>query len=41
MTWWNSGPIETNDDMIDFFSDLPAGPGITIAKDRSLRRDET
>jgi hypothetical protein len=35
---WNSGPIETNDDMIDFFSDLPAGPGITIAKDRSLRR---
>ena len=32
------GSIETNDDTIDFFSDLPAGPGITIAKDRSLRR---
>jgi hypothetical protein len=35
---WNSGPNESNDDKVDFFSDVPRGPGITIAKDRSLRR---
>jgi hypothetical protein len=35
---WNNGPVESNDHMVDFFSDIPSGPGITIAKDRSLRR---
>jgi hypothetical protein len=35
---WNGGPAESNDNMVDFFSDLPRGPGITIGKDRSLRR---
>ena len=35
---WNSGPNESNDYKVDFFSDIPRGPGITIAKDRSVRR---
>ena len=35
---WNSGSYESNDKELDFFSDFPTGPGITIGKERSLRR---
>jgi hypothetical protein len=35
---WNSDSCESNDKEVDFFSDFPTGPGITIGKERSLRR---
>ena len=35
---WDCAPIESNDATVDFFSDVPRGPAVTIGKDRSLRR---
>jgi hypothetical protein len=35
---WNSVSCESNDKEVDFFSHFPTGPGITIGKERSLRR---
>jgi hypothetical protein len=35
---WNPDSYESNDKEVDFFSDFPTGPVITIEKERSLRR---